>query len=278
MRGAWLFPLLLAAFATAPPLSAEEERVLRVCADPNNMPFSNDRREGFENRIVDLVARDLGARVEYVWWAQRRGFLRSTLKEGRCDLVPGIASGVEAVATTRPYYRSSYVFVSAAAEGPPVESLDDPRLRDLVIGVQMIGDDFSNSPPAHGLARRGLVANVRGFMVYGDYATDSPPRRIVDAVASGEIDVALVWGPLAGYFASREAKPLRLAPVTPQMDGPLWPMVFDISMATRRDDVDLRRAVERALARNRAGIAAILDAYDVPRLALPGDVVRERRP
>src|SRR4029453_8022024 len=141
------------------------------------------------NRIADLLARELGARVEYTWWAQRRGFIRNTLKTGTCDLVMGVPSGFEMAQTTAPYYRSTYVFVYRRDGGVKIGSFDDPALRRLKVGVQVIGDDGGNAPPAHALAGRGIVRNVRGYTVYGDYAEESPPARIIDAVASGEIDV-----------------------------------------------------------------------------------------
>lgn len=247
---------------------------LRVCADPNNLPFSNDRLEGFENRIVSLLAQDLGRRVRYTWWAQRRGFLRNTLKAGVCDLVPGVPTSMEMLATTRPYYRSTYVFVSRADDNLGLTSFDDPRLRTLRIGVQMIGDDAANAPPAHALARRGIVQNVVGYTVYGDYRQANPPARIIDAVANGDVDVALAWGPLAGYFAQKELVPLVLTPVAPSIDGPTLPMLFDISMGVRRDDVELKRQIGEALERNRPAIDAILAAYGVPRAEPP--VVRRQ--
>src|SRR4051812_30877951 len=142
-------------------------RTLRVCADPNNLPFSNQAREGFENALASLLAKDRGARLEYTWWAQRRGFLRSTLNAGACDVVMGVPPGLDGVRTTAPYYRSTYVFTTRRDRQLHLASLDDPRLRRLRIGVQMIGDDFANSPPAHALSARGLVANVVGYSVYG---------------------------------------------------------------------------------------------------------------
>jgi mxaJ protein len=165
-------------------------RVLRVCADLNNLPFSNERREGFENRLAELVARDLGARLEYVWWAQRRGFIRNTLAAGECDVVFGVPSRFERVLPTAPYLRSSYVFVSRDTLAPPLTSLDDQRLRTLRIGVHLIGDDYTNTPPAHALARRGIVRNVAGYTIYGDYREPNPPARIIEALGRGEIDVA----------------------------------------------------------------------------------------
>src|SRR5207237_10170955 len=188
---------------------------LRVCADPNNLPFSNDRGQGFENRIAELVARDLHKKLEYTWWAQRRGFIRNTLKAGACDVVVGVPASFELAATTAPYYRSSYVFVYRKDKKLSVNSFDDPVLRKLKVGVQMIGDDGANTPPAHALASRGVVENVRGYTVYGDYAQPNPPARIIDAVARGDVDVAVAWGPLAGYFARRERVPLAVVPVSP---------------------------------------------------------------
>jgi mxaJ protein len=241
-------------------------RELRVCADPNNLPFSNEHGAGFENRIIELIAADLDAQVRYFWWAQRRGNVRNTLQAGNCDVIPGIASSLEMLATTRPYYRSAYVFVTRANRSLALTGLDDARLRNVRIGVQMIGDDFSNTPPAHALARRGIVHNVRGYMLYGDYAADSPSRSIIDAVADGAIDVALVWGPTAGYFSARMPadRALQLQTVTPLIDGPLLPMMFDISMGVRKEDRALRRELDAALERNRAAIAAVLHEFSIP--------------
>ena len=261
-----LLLVLLAALALALAAgAAPPERVLRVCADPNNQPFSNDRLEGFENRLADLVARDLGARVEYTWWAQRRGFVRNTLNAGECDVLMGVPTSFELALTTRPYYRSTYVFVTRRDRGPAVRSFDDPVLRRVRVAVQMIGDDGVNAPPAHALARRGIVDNVAGYSVLGDYREESPPSRIVEAVARGEVDVAVVWGPLAGYFAPRQAAPLTLAPVSPEIDLPFLPFVFDISMAVRHGDDELKEELDRVLERRRREIDALLDRYGVPR-------------
>lgn len=257
--------LLLLALA----LAACGQRTLRVCADPNNLPFSNRAGDGFENRLVDLIARDLGARVEYTWWAQRRGYVRNTLKDRRCDLWPGVATQVDMLATTRPYYRSTYVFVTRADRGLDIASFDDPRLKHLRIGVQLVGDDAQNTPPAHALARRGITGNVRGYMLYGDYTRPNPPAEIVRAVDRGDIDLAVVWGPLAGYFAASAAHPLRLTPVQPWLDGPQWPMVFDVSMGVRRDDQKLRQTLDRELERRGPEVRALLAAYHVPLVADP---------
>jgi mxaJ protein len=256
--------LLLLALLTG---SCARERVLRVCADPNNMPFSNRTGEGFENRLAELIARESHARLDYVWWAQRRGYVRSTLNAGNCDLWPGVASSVEMLATSRPYYRSTYVFVTRARDRLTGLTLDDRRLRRLRIGVQLVGDDGSNTPPAHALARRGLVGNVRGYTLYGDYARPNPPARIMEAIERGEIDVALVWGPLAGYGAGRSPVSLRLEAVTPWLDDARLPMVFDISVGVKRDNQALLRDVDAILARHRAEIDGLLRRYRVPTIS-----------
>jgi mxaJ protein len=237
---------------------------LRVCSDPNNLPFSNQREEGFENRIAQLVARDLGRKVSYFWWAQRRGFVRNTLNAGKCDVIIGVPGSFEMAATTRPYYRSGYVFVTRRDRGLDIDSLDDPRLRKLKIGVQIIGDDYANSPPAHALANRGIVRNVVGYSVYGDYRKDSPPRRIVDAVAAGEVDLSAVWGPTAGYFAKQSRVPLAVRTFTPEIDLPFLPFVFDIAMAVRRDDPQLRERLNAIIERRQPEIDRILREYGVP--------------
>ena len=259
-----LLAAALAAVAEAQDRPAGAARVLRVCADPNNLPFSNERREGFENRLAELVARELGARLEYVWWAQRRGFIRNTLAAGECDVVFGVPSRFERVLPTAPYLRSSYVFVARDTISPPITSLDDPRLRTLRIGVHLIGDDYTNTPPAHALARRGIVRNVAGYTIYGDYREPNPPARIIEAVGRGAIDVAIVWGPFAGYFAPRERTKLRITPVMPASDGPAIPFQFDISLGVRRGNDSLRTELDAVLVRRRKEIRAVLAEFGVP--------------
>lgn len=237
-----------------------------MCADPNNLPFSNERREGFENRIADLLAGEMNASVEYTWWAQRRGFVRNTLKDCKCDLIIGVPSSFELALTTSPYYRSTYVFVYRKDRGLNVRSFDDPILRKVKIGVQMIGDDYANTPPAHALAKRHIIENVKGYTVYGDYSQENPPARIIDALVAGDIDVAIVWGPLAGFFARRASVPVEIIPVSPQIDQPFLPFVYDISMGIRRGEDAFKEELEGILERKRPEIESILDEYGVPRL------------
>jgi mxaJ protein len=243
--------------------AAADAATLRVCADPNNLPFSDNAGHGFENEIVALIARDLGATVEYTWWAQRRGYVRHTLKADICDVWPGVASGAEIMTSSVPYYRSSYVFITRADRGLHITSFDDPQLRKLIIGVQMVGSDAMNTPPAHALARRGIVQNVRGYMLYGDYREPHPASAIIDAVENGNIDVAVAWGPMAGYFAAQAPTPLTIEPIEPWRDD-MVPMAFSISMGVRRGDNALLKRLDDSLERNRAAISAILAEHHVP--------------
>jgi mxaJ protein len=252
--------LLALVAATA---SAAGGHPLVVCADPNNLPFSNQAREGFENKIVELVAKDLKTSVIYVWWTQRRGYVRNTLNDAKCDVWPGMATGVDLAATTRPYYRSTYVFVTREDARLAHLTLDDSRLKSVSIGVQMIGNDSMNTPPAHAIASRGIVDNVRGYMVYGDASQPNTTPAIIDAVAHRQIEVALVWGPTAGYFSHRSPTPLRIEAATPESDA-RWPMAFDISMGVNRNNRELLDQINASLEREKLVISAILKAYHVP--------------
>ena len=247
-------------------LSARE---LRVCADPNNRPFSAEDGSGMENKIAELIGQELGADVTYTWFAQRRGFLRNTLNAGQCDLVPGIPARMEMLRTTQPYYRSAYMFVRRETT-PKIESLDDPALKRLKIGVQLIGNDATNTPPVHALAHRGIVDNVHGYMVYGDYESPDPVSPIVDAVASGDLDVAIVWGPQAGYFAAKQKVRLALDPAPPSARDGDPPMRFEIAMGVRKADAALAAEIDRAVVARRAEIDAILASYHVPLFDAPG--------
>jgi mxaJ protein len=234
-----------------------QTRELRVCADPTNMPFSSRGETGFENRIAALVAQDLNARLTFVWQRMGQGFVREYLDKAQCDLVVGIPTNYRSVLTTRPYYRSTYVFVSR--QGQPVPSLDSSVLHDLKIGVQVMDEQYT--PPGEALARRGLQSSIVGFDTIGDGA-DS----IVRAVADQKVNLAIVWGPLAGYFARKIGYDLRVTPLEPEVDPPGLPFTFAISMGVRKGDFALRAQLEKILVERRSDIRAILDEYGVPQL------------
>ncbi len=239
----------------------------RVCADPNNLPFSNQQQEGFENKIAEVLARGLGQAVAYTWWPQRRGFLRSTLNAGKCDVVMGLPADIDMVLTTQPYYRSVYAFVYPEDAPYDLSSFDDPVLKDLKIGVHLIGDDYTNSPPAHALSGRGIVDNVVGYSVFGNYADPSPPGKIIEAVATKEIDAAIVWGPIGGYFAQQQAVPLRVVPVSSEAESPSLLLAYDIALGVRKSDAALKNTLNGLLTQHVAEIQQILIDYGVPGIA-----------
>jgi mxaJ protein len=260
--------LLIACLGAAGLLSAcADAEALRVCADPNNLPFSNRQGEGFENRIASLLGDALDRPVSYTWWAQRRGFIRNTLSARRCDVVIGIPAGDPMVLTGRPYYRSSYVFVYRKDRHYRLSSFDDPRLRKLKIGIHVIGDDYNAVPPGIALARRGIVRNVTGYSIYGDYSRESPPSDLIRAVAAGDVDVAIAWGPLAGYYATREKVPLDVVPVSERMAMPGMPFTFAISLGVRRGDTTVVAALDSILAERRDEVDRILRSYGTPLLS-----------
>jgi mxaJ protein len=234
---------------------------LRVCADPDNLPYSHADGSGFENRIARVIAEELGASLRYEWLPQIRGYVRKTLGAGLCDVFIGVPSDFERLLTTRPYYRSSYAFVSRDAQAP-VRSFADARLATLRIGVQLVGDDLAMTPPGHALAARGLHDNVRGFPVMGE---GPAPQRIVRALQQGELDVAVIWGPQAGYYAARAGSlPVSLAEAPADVAG--IPFAYSISMGVKRGNRALRDTLDAAIDKRRADIDAILAAYSVPRL------------
>ena len=260
-----LFAFMAVVLLAAQNSIAEDERILRVAADPNNLPFSNNRLEGFENRIAELIARELNRKLEYQWHAQRRGFFRETLKNGDVDLVVGVPAHFDMALTTVPYYRSSYVFVTRRDRHLHVSSFNDPELHNVNVGVQLIGNDGVDTPPAHALAARGIINNVIGFTLYGDYSQGNPPARIIDAVANGDIDIAVVWGPLAGYFAKQSKVPLELVPVNPGKDGPLR-FAFDVSLGVNKREPELRDELNKFVTDHGEEIDRILNEYNIPRV------------
>lgn len=221
------------------------------------MPFSNRQQQGFENRLAELVARDMHASLSYQWQRMGRGFVREYLSSGRCDMVVGIPANYAQMLTTRPYYRSTYVFVSRRSARVQPTSFNDPELHSMKVGVQVLDDDYA--PPAHALARRGMQANIVGFETTG---ADAP--SIIRAVANRKVDTAVVWGPLAGYFAKPYAGKLTLTPVQPEVDPPGLPFTFAISMGVRKGNTQLRDKLQHFLDRHQREVESILRKYGVP--------------
>jgi quinoprotein dehydrogenase-associated probable ABC transporter substrate-binding protein len=242
---------------------ASDARVLRVCADPNNLPFSNRAQQGFENRIADLIARDLNAKLEYVWWSQRKSFLRNSLEQGACDLVIGVPSAMDSLLTTRPYYLSTYVFVSRADRQMKIVSLYDDRFANWRVGVHITDDNYA--PPAAILADRGFTANLVGYSLFGKFGEPNPPSRLIEAVRGGEVDVALAWGPIAGYFAKAGDTPLDITPVSPPTFRGV-PFTYAISAGVRKSERSLRDEIDSVIGRECVAIQAILTSHGIPRL------------
>ncbi len=245
------------------PCMAGNQRVLRVCADPNNLPFSNEQGQGFENKIAELISSALNEKLEYTWWSERKSFIKNSLDQGRCDAVLGIPSSLDSVAATQPYYRSTYVFVSRQDRNLHITSLGDPELSNLRIGIHLVGDDYA--PPAIALARRGITQNITGFSLFVSYGEPNPPRKLIDAVDQGTVDIAIAWGPFAGYFAKSEKAPLDIAPVSPPMYLGV-PFTYSISAGVRKGDNALKTELDEALVRESAAIQQILSQFGVPQV------------
>lgn len=249
--------------------TAENSGTLRVCADPNNLPFSNRAQQGFENRLADMVAKDMNMQVSYFWFPQRKAFFRKTLNDGRCDVVMGVPVGIPVASTTTPYYRSTYVFVSRKDRHLNISSMDDPRLRILKIGVHITGDEDSNLPPVIALTSRGIVRNLVGYSIYGNLAEKNPPADLIEAVVHKQVDIAIVWGPLGGYFAKEASVPLRVTPVDVVSRNPAAPFTFAISMGVRHGDNRLQQELNTEIQRREPQIRHLLESYGVPLLAAP---------
>ena len=235
-----------------------DQDTLRVCADPHNLPFSNQGGEGFENRIAELLAQELGVELAYIWYPQSMGFVRNTLGARVCDVVMGIVTTSELLQNTNPYYRSSYALVQRADADPKVSSLGDPQLADLRIGA------VAQTPPIDLLAQRGLLKNLRPYHLMVDTRFASSGRQMVEDVAAGAIDVGVLWGPIAGYWAKRQSVPLEVTPVTGESVGAR--LDFRITMGLRRNEPEWKRVLNDFIAEHKAEIQAILLDYGVPLL------------
>jgi quinoprotein dehydrogenase-associated probable ABC transporter substrate-binding protein len=243
---------------------------LRICADPNNLPYSNEQQQGFENALASMIAADFNQQVSYTWFAQRGAFFRKTLEAGLCDVVMGVPAGMENVSTTQPYYRSGYVFVSRSDRHLDIHSVDDARLRQLRIGVHVLGDGDSDLPPVHMLTSRGIVHNLVGYSIFGNLDESNPPADLIRAVEKDEVDIAVAWGPLAGYFSQHTSSPLNIVAIDPDPLNPSLPLAFDIAIGVRPSDQELKKRLDAELARRRPEISHLLQTYGIPTKAEGG--------
>lgn len=239
---------------------------LRVCADPANLPYSDHQRQGFENQIAALVAQDMHLDLQYFWFPQRENFFRKTLQQGLCDVVMGVPVNMKSVETTDSYYRSSYVFVSRRDRNLNISSFDDPRLRSLRIGVHVLSEQGDSQPPVYALTSRGITRNLVGFSIFGNLTEKDPQADLLNAVVDRKIDVAVAWGPLAGYFAQHSPVPLTLTPLQEDSLDRKLPFHFDIGVGVRKGDSALRDSLNAELQHRHKEIAQILESYGVPQI------------
>ena len=269
------FFILLGSFGTLPAAADAQglrpnfakPGVIRVCADPDNMPLSNQKGEGFEQKIAELVAKEWNAKIEYAWWPVRRGFFARALNGRYCDIAIQAPSAFDMAGVTKPYFRSGYVFVTRKDSGLDIKSLADPRLKKLKIGVNLLNSDAENTPPAMALSRYGVVGNLVGYSTF--YTDTERPEDIITDVAKKEIDVAVVWGPIAGYFAKRSTVPLVVLPLAERDSLSDFPFRFNIAMGVRRRDRALRDSLQTVLDRKAPEIQTILKEYGVPMFPIP---------
>lgn len=242
---------------------AAEPQNLWVCADRNNLPYSNEREQGFENKLAEMVAHDLGRSLHYVWWPPSPTLSHKIFRKGACDIIMGIPSkGYDLAEPTQPYYRSTYVFVSPRDKHKAVQSFDDPSLKTARIGLHVMDDGLT--PAAEELASRGMVRNIVGYNIFGNLGTSNPAAHLIQAVAHGDVDVAIAWGPLAGYFAQHSKVPLQLSPICPASLKTAVPVSFDISIGVRRGEETLRDQLNQEIAERLNDIHSLLLSYGVP--------------
>jgi quinoprotein dehydrogenase-associated probable ABC transporter substrate-binding protein len=244
-------------------VEAVDRGALRVCADPRSLPFSNQKLEGFENKIADLLARDLKVPVRYTWYPDTVGFLRNTLDARRCDLVIGIVAGADLVLNTNPYYRTCYVIATRRMDNLGIDQLSNPRLKTLKIGLT------AGTPPSTVIAALGLMRNVKPYPLMIDTRFDQPGKDMIDDLAKGEIDAAILWGPIAGYYAKLYHDKLKVTPLLKEAKDAR--MDFYITMGVRPNEIEWKREINRLIDQNRDGIAAILKDYGVPMLDAQGN-------
>lgn len=258
------------AYAQGAALDAELElvdpKVLRVCADPSNLPFSNEKGEGFENKLSELLATKLHKTLAYTWYPQSTGFVRNTLGARRCDVIPGFPQGDELVQSTNPYYRTAYALVVRPDSGlGEVDALSDQRIRDKRIGI------VAGTPPSSYLTVFGEMRKAKPYPLVVDTRVDSSPQAMIHDLETGEIDAGVLWGPMAGFYGKRSNPPMRFTLLLKETGGP--PLTFRIAMGVRATDQNWKRQLNRLIADNQAEINQLLLSFGIPLLDEQGRVI-----
>jgi quinoprotein dehydrogenase-associated probable ABC transporter substrate-binding protein len=236
-----------------------DPKVLRVCADPRNLPFSNEKGEGFENKLAQFFADKLNKKLDYMFFPQATGFVRVTLGAHRCDVIMGFPQGDDLVQGTNPYYRTAYALVAKQGSGlEDVMTIEDARLKGKRIGV------VAGTPPATNMAAAGLMANAKPYPLMIDTRVDSSAQAMIDDLTKGEIDAGVLWGPMAGFYAGKADPPLHVTPLVKETTGPR--MVYRIGMGVRAADQNWKRLLNRLIQENQPAINKILLDYGVPLL------------
>ena len=236
-----------------------DPKVLRICADPRNLPFSNEKGEGFENKLGELFAEKLQKKLDYMYFPQATGFVRMTLAAHRCDVIMGFPQGDDLVQGTNPYYRTAYALVAKQGSGlDDVATLEDARLKGKRIGI------VAGTPPATNMAVAGLMANAKPYQLMIDTRFDSSGAAMIKDLMSGEIDAAVLWGPMAGYYAKQASPPLHVTPLVKETSGPR--LAYRIGMGVRPADQNWKRQLNRLIQENQPAINKILLDFGVPLL------------
>jgi quinoprotein dehydrogenase-associated probable ABC transporter substrate-binding protein len=236
-----------------------DPKVLRVCADPRNLPFSNEKGEGFENRLAELFAEKLQKKLDYMYFPQATGFVRMTLGAHRCDVIMGFPQGDDLVQGTNPYYRTAYALVAKQGSGlDEVATLEDERLKGKRIGI------VAGTPPATNMAVNGLMVNAKPYPLMIDTRFDSSAAAMIGDLMSGEIDAGVLWGPMAGYYAMKANPPLHITPLVKETSGPK--LAYRIGMGVRAADQNWKRLLNRLIQENQPAINKIMLDFGVPLL------------
>jgi quinoprotein dehydrogenase-associated probable ABC transporter substrate-binding protein len=242
-----------------PNIELIDPKVFRVCADPRSMPFSNEKAEGFENKLAKLFADKLGKSLAFTFYPQATGFVRMTLNAYKCDIIMGFPQGDPVVQVTNPYYRTAYALVyKPGSDLSGVDTLADPRLKGKRIGI------VAGTPPGNNMAINGLMGKAKPYALMVDTRYDSPPEMMIKDIRSGDIDAGILWGPLAGYFARQASPALVVVPLIKETSGPH--LTYRMTMGVRYTDQEWKRTLNRMIAENQVEISKLLLSFGVPLL------------